>query len=227
MKSRQVKTLTQAFRVFTRHTSPLLLILILLSFLAFRLTSEQSFGSIEILLALGVMLYWPFQEWWMHRALLHLPPISWRGQSYEMNFARIHRLHHADPRDLELAFLPPAVVITSLIAFTSLFYWSSGSFERTATWMVAASLSTLTYEWVHFLTHTDYKPRGSYYRRIWKLHRWHHYKNEHYWFSFTVPWVDQWFGTGPQPTEVPHSPTAKSLRPSPTEAAEVDSKPVG
>jgi sterol desaturase/sphingolipid hydroxylase (fatty acid hydroxylase superfamily) len=88
--------------------------------------------------------------------------------------------------------------------------------------MATASACTILYEWVHFLTHTDYKPKGSYYRRIWKLHRWHHYKNEHYWFSFTVPWIDAWLGTGPSPQDVPRSPTARDLRPSPSEEASAE-----
>ena len=70
---------------------------------------------------------------------------------------------------------------------------------------------TLLYEWTHYLTHTRYKPKGKYYRRIWQLHRWHHYKHEGYWFSFTVPYLDGWFGTGPDPKEVERSPTARTL----------------
>lgn len=216
MQACQVHTLSQAFKLFSRHTSPILLMLIMASFIVTRVYLGGALDLLELSMMVGLILYWPFQEWWMHRFLLHLPPISWRGRSYEMDFARIHRLHHADPKDLVLAFLPAPAIIVALIAFTSVFYLVSGSMAYTCTWMATATASSILYEWVHFLTHTDYKPNGQYYRRIWKLHRWHHYKNEHYWFSFTVPWVDQWLGTGPQPKDVPHSPTARQINPTQT-----------
>ena len=211
MQDYRVQSLAQALRVFTRHASPFLLIMIIVSFVALRFGTDHSFSTFELSIAGAVALYWPFQEWWMHRFLLHLPPIPWRGQSYEMNFARVHRLHHADPKDFKLIFLPLTAILAALIAFTAFFYLLSGNQAYTYTWMATATTSTLLYEWVHFLTHTDYRPKGKYYRKIWRLHRLHHYKNEHYWYSFTVPWVDQWLGTGPQPKEVPHSSTAQQL----------------
>jgi sterol desaturase/sphingolipid hydroxylase (fatty acid hydroxylase superfamily) len=50
---------------------------------------------------------------------------------------------------------------------------------------IAVSLG-LVYEWVHYLVHTDYRPRTAPYRAIWRHHRLHHYKNEHYWFTVTT-----------------------------------------
>jgi hypothetical protein len=35
--------------------------------------------------------------------------------------------------------------------------------------------------------------------------------NEHYWFAFTVPAIDRWLGTGPDPHHVARSPTVRSL----------------
>ena len=43
----------------------------------------------------------------------------------------------------------------------------------------------LCYEWTHYLIHSDYKPKTRVYRAIWRNHRNHHYKNEHYWFTVT------------------------------------------
>ena len=37
------------------------------------------------------------------------------------------------------------------------------------------------YEWIHYLTHTAYRPRGALYRGMWRYHRLHHFKNENYW----------------------------------------------
>ena len=209
--NRPTFTLRAARRLFLSHRSPWLLILILSALLAGRLVDSTPLSSSECLIALTASLYWPFQEWWMHRWLLHLKPYQLFGWRIEPSFARLHRLHHEDPKDIPLSFLPTSTIFGALIGFSALIYWLSGSQALTLSWMSAATVSTILYEWVHFLTHTDYRPRGRYYRAIWKLHRWHHYKNEAYWFSFTVPWIDRLFGTGPDPKEVPKSPTVQKL----------------
>ena len=69
----------------------------------------------------------------------------------------------------------------------------------------------LTYEWCHFLIHTPYRPRGRYYRSIWRGHRLHHYKNEHYWFGVTTNLGDRVLGTFPDQGEVSRSRTARTL----------------
>jgi sterol desaturase/sphingolipid hydroxylase (fatty acid hydroxylase superfamily) len=70
----------------------------------------------------------------------------------------------------------------------------------------------MAYEWTHFLIHSDYRPRTRAYKAIWRNHRLHHYKNEHYWFSVTTSGTsDRLFGTYPDPASVPTSPTAKNL----------------
>ena len=48
----------------------------------------------------------------------------------------------------------------------------------------------LAYEWTHYLTHTSYVPRGRYYARICRAHRLHHFKDEGFWYGFTLPFVD-------------------------------------
>ena len=69
----------------------------------------------------------------------------------------------------------------------------------------------LTYEWTHFLIHTAYKPKRRYYRYIWRAHRLHHFKNEHFWMGVTVHLADHVLGTFPQKSEVENSPTARTL----------------
>ena len=47
---------------------------------------------------------------------------------------------------------------------------------------------------------------------MWRNHRLHHYKNEHYWFTVTTAGTaDRLFGTFPDPAGVPKSPTARAL----------------
>ncbi len=53
------------------------------------------------------------------------------------------------------------------------------------TYLVCIAVVGFGYEWTHYLIHTDYKPKTRVYRAIWRNHRNHHYKNEHYWFTVT------------------------------------------
>ena len=78
--------------------------------------------------------------------------------------------------------------------------------------MLALATLGLLYEWTHYLIHSDYRPKNRVYKAVWRNHRLHHYKNEHYWFTVTTTaTADRLFGTYPDPTSVPTSKTAKNL----------------
>ena len=80
------------------------------------------------------------------------------------------------------------------------------------TLLVSVYAIMAAYEWIHYLVHSDYRPRSRWYRSVWRNHRLHHYKNEHYWFTVTsAGTADRLFGTYPDPTTVAKSPTATNL----------------
>jgi sterol desaturase/sphingolipid hydroxylase (fatty acid hydroxylase superfamily) len=80
-----------------------------------------------------------------------------------------------------------------------------------ATGLLTSYLILGAYEWTHFLIHTPYPPRRSYYRAIWRNHRLHHYKNERFWFGVTSTVGDRVIGTLPDQRDVSRSRTARSL----------------
>jgi len=122
--------------------------------------------------------------------------------------ARKHREHHIDPRDVALIFIPwqallwvlPVAVAVALLAFS-----------RSAlglTFLTCLTVLGLCYEWCHYLVRSDYKPKTAVYRAIWRNHRQHHFKNEHYWFTVTsAGTADRVLGTYPDPGAVATSPT--------------------
>ena len=67
------------------------------------------------------------------------------------------------------------------------------------------------YEWTHFLIHTAYRPRSAAYKAIWRNHRLHHFKNEHFWHGVTNNFSDRVLGTNPDQREVAKSDTARAL----------------
>ena len=77
--------------------------------------------------------------------------------------------------------------------------------------MVAVGALMFNYEWVHFLIHTDYKPKSAFYRKLYQGHRLHHFRNENYWYGVSRRFGDQVLGTNPSKNDVPLSPTVKAL----------------
>jgi sterol desaturase/sphingolipid hydroxylase (fatty acid hydroxylase superfamily) len=81
-----------------------------------------------------------------------------------------------------------------------------------ATFLVAVGALMFGYEWVHYLVHSDYRPRTRAFRAVWRNHRLHHYKNEHYWFTVTTAGTaDRLFGTCPDSASVQTSKTVRDL----------------
>ena len=121
-----------------------------------------------------------------------------------------HRAHHADPKDLQLVFIPgPALV--GLLGGTAAVFLIPFSLPVGLSGLVGAYAMTLTYEWIHYLIHSSYRPRHRPYRYVWRAHRNHHYRNENYWFGVTVHLADHLLGTFPDKSAVEVSPTARTL----------------
>jgi hypothetical protein len=208
-------TLADAWREFWRHPSPWMIG----ATLVMALTARMVLGDWHITDALvpAVMVaVFPFVEWMIHVFILHWRPRRIGGLTIDPLLARKHREHHADPRIATLIFIPlkalpwvlGEVIAIALLAFTRV--------GLGLTYLAFTMALGLGYEWTHHLIHTDYKPRTPVYRCIWRNHRLHHFKNEHYWFTITSSGTaDRVLRTHPDPATVPTSPTAKNLHASP------------
>jgi hypothetical protein len=210
--SRRAKvTLADAARVFGRQPSPWMIGGLLAAAIVARIVvADWRIGDFVLI---GVMVaVFPLAEWVIHVCVLHWRPRRIGRLKIDSLLARKHREHHADPRDVPLVFIPwptltwliPVVTAIALLAFPSL--------GRGLTFLVVVGVLGLGYEWSHHLIHTDYKPRTTLFRAVWRNHRLHHFKNEHYWFTVTTTGTaDRVLGTYPDPATVANSPTAKAL----------------
>jgi sterol desaturase/sphingolipid hydroxylase (fatty acid hydroxylase superfamily) len=201
--------LDDALREFVRHPTPWLLAAASAGCWTWR-AALGGWNVGDLIVVAGYLAGFPLLEWVLHTALLHWRPRRVGPVTLDPLVARKHRQHHADPEDLELVFIPlPALVAAGVIV--AAIAWALPA-PHGLTFAAIATTSGLVYEWTHYLVHTAYRPRTALYRAIWRHHRLHHYKNEHYWFTVTTTGTaDRLFGTQPSPSQVPTSPTARDL----------------
>lgn len=209
--ARRGMTLTDAAREFWRHPTPWLLAGALVAAVLVRIVLGDWQWS-DAVLPLVVLAVFPFVEWMIHVFILHWRPRKIAGVMVDPVLARKHREHHINPRIVKLIFIP----LQSLFgAFVAIMIVGLMLIPRTAlgvTFLVTAFAIGMVYEWTHYLVHTDYKAKHTFYRTIYRNHRLHHFKNEHYWYAVTSPGIaDRVLGTYPDPQSVPNSPTAKNL----------------
>jgi len=214
-----VVTLSDCFRAFVRRPSPKYLAAAVVAALAVRLGLGH-FSWRDAAIPFALVALEPLTEWLIHVYLLHARPVRILGRSYDLLTAREHREHHRAPDDLDGVLLPVygVLIFLAMIAVTA---WAlsfplhavlgGDRLAGTATGVLAAYAVLATYEWCHFLIHTPYRPRGRYFRSVWRSHRLHHYKNERYWFGVTSNLGDRALGTFPEQAAVPRSETARSL----------------
>jgi hypothetical protein len=202
-------TLPGAAREFLRHASPRILFGLAAAAATARL-ALGGFGAGDLAIVAGLLLFWPLQEWLIHVFILHYEPRELWGRRLDFHVPRMHRAHHRDPWRLELVFIPLQAYLFAplVIAGLALLLFSPRlAFTGLALYFALA----LHYEWVHYLVHTRYKPKSRLYERLWRNHRLHHFKNEHYWYGVTMLSGDRLLGTAPARDAVPTSPTARTL----------------
>ena len=204
-------TLGGAWAEFWRHPSPWLISVALVAAVVARVAVGG--GSWwELAIPATLVALFPAIEWVVHVLVLHWRPRRIGPLQVDSLLAREHRAHHADPRDLPLVFIPWRALLWLLPSYVVVAWLALPSTSSTLTVLVSAYAVMAGYEWTHYLVHSDYKPRSRAYKHVWRNHRLHHYKNEHYWFTVTsAGTADRLFGTYPDPAGVASSPTVKAL----------------
>lgn len=208
-------TLGQAAREFWRHPTPWMILALVIGAVAAR-SVVGGLALRDLWAPLVLALLFPFVEWVIHVFILHWRPRKLGPVTVDTLVARDHRRHHANPRDVDLVFIPTPTLpwlIAAIVALPlGIGALVGAPVSATLSFIVVESLILMGYEWTHYLVHTDYKPRHRFYKAVWRNHRLHHFKNEHYWFSVTTSGTsDRVLGTYPDPTTVETSPTAKNL----------------
>lgn len=208
---RRGATLREMGREFVRHPSPWMIAAVFVAALVARI-AVGDWQLTDALVPLIVVATFPVTEWIIHVTVLHWRPRHLGPVTIDSELARKHRAHHTDPRDTPLVFIPPKSLTLTIVALVAIGLLAFPRLGLGLTFLLTITTLGLLYEWTHYLIHTDYKPKHALYRAIWRNHRHHHYKNEHYWFTVTTSGTaDRLLGTAPDPATVPTSPTARHL----------------
>jgi hypothetical protein len=208
---RRSLSLGDAAREFVRHPSPWMLGGLFVASVIARIV-EGDWQNTDALVPAIMLAVFPVYEWLVHVFILHWRPRRVGPVTIDSLLARKHRAHHRDPRDVPLIFIPWQALIWVIVSTVAIGLFAFPRLGLGLTFIVLSSGIGLVYEWIHYLVHTDYRPKTRLYRAVWTNHRMHHYKNEHYWFTVTTSGTaDRLLGTYPDPGTVPTSPTARAL----------------
>jgi hypothetical protein len=204
-------TLEETFREFWKHPSPWMLLAAWAVAFGWRL-GVGDWRLSDLWGPVALVALFPVMEWVIHVFILHWRPRKVVGVRVDSELARDHRRHHADPRDVPLVFIPWRSLVFVILGYYAISVAAFPRLGQGLSFMLALATLGLLYEWTHYLIHSDYRPRSAAYKAIWRNHRLHHYKNEHYWFTVTsAGTADRLFGTYPDPAAATTSKTAKNL----------------
>lgn len=216
---KDLTTLGACAKEWIRHASPQIILVAIAATVAARI-AVGGWSWRDAIVPLVVFAVQPFVEWIIHVNLLHLKPFRLFGRRFDIYAAHQHRVHHRNPSDLDRVLLKAP---ESLASLTAIFVGAPA-----ATWLVVqfaggvwlplaltavlfSEFGMLRYEWAHFLIHSPYVPKSTYYRTIWRNHRLHHFKHEKYWMGVSSNVGDRVLGTNPDQSTVERSETARTL----------------
>ena len=209
-----VKTAGAAWRAFrVKRAPPMIAVAIVGAALA--RVAIGGLGWPDAVAAAFMLVVYPFGEWAIHVHLLHLPPFRVRGRRVELPTARAHRMHHENPERLDLINFSPLEALAILllaVPVAVLPILLVAGVGPAVTSLLTGYVLVGIYEWTHFLIHTAHRPESRFYRSVWRNHRLHHFKNEHYWHGITNTLSDRVLGTNPDHRDVPRSRTARTLQ---------------
>ncbi len=212
-KPAPVENLFDALKLFVRYPSPWLIFLTAGGATTARLLLG-SYGWWDLAIVAAIVAFWPVQEWLIHVFVLHFKPFDLLGRRVDLHLANEHRKHHRRPWIVPKIFVPIRAVIGGVTVGVPLILWAghaAGVLDLALTGLAVYFLFGSLYEWIHFLVHTAYKPKTALYKRLWRNHRLHHFKNENYWYGVTRLEGDMLLGTSPDPKDVEKSVTVRSI----------------
>lgn len=195
-------------RFFLGDIGPPLVVLTISGFIYTRLQLPQTISITDATITFTAVLFWWIQEYFFHKVLLH-SPFDWIGKSIHQNHHQKNYFHVSiDPPELLLGWLFAAHFMLKSVLPWHLCLSST----------IGYAIAGLCYEWSHYIVHTRVKAPtvihdnffvGSVSSALARLfcqmrdnHIRHHRVDSSYWYAFSVPCMDDLFGTNPDIKEL-------------------------
>jgi len=143
------------------------------------------------------MLSWTLFEYFAHRYLFHLNPVSRWGKRIIYIF---HGNHHEFPRDTDRLFMPPvpSILIGSILfgIFAGISYLLTGTINYSFFFFPGFITGYLIYVSMHYAIHTYAPPKLL--KGLWRNHYLHHYQHHDKGYGVSTPFWDIIFKTVPK-----------------------------
>lgn len=195
-------------RFFLGDVGPPLVVLSISGFIYTRLQLPQPISIMDATIFFAIVMVWWVQEYFFHRVLLHSSQ-DWIGKN-------IHNEHHKKDY-FHVSIDPPALLLGWLFAAHVLLK-SFMPWHLCLTATVGYAIAGLFYEWSHYIVHTKVKApvispdkpfagvfsafAAKLFTQMRDNHIRHHRVDDSYWYAFSIPAMDDAFGTNPDIKEL-------------------------
>jgi hypothetical protein len=192
-KEQQVPmNMAEALQIFFLSPGPLLVSISLVTMLTWRLRMLGPLSSGDFLASFGCVIFWLFQEHFLHAKVLH-SELDWYGK-------QIHQEHHDKP--YFSISIDPAPLMLAWLATSGLILRCLFPLNIAVSATLGYATAGLFYEWSHYIVHTKVKPSSRFMKTMRDNHMRHHQIDNRYWFAFSLPAIDDFFLTNPDVKEV-------------------------
>ena len=177
---------------FGKDIGPILVVGTISSFMQTRFALATPLSVADLAVLATSIVFWWVQEHVLHQKALH-SNVDWVGK-------RIHEAHHAN--NYHHVSIDSAELIIGWLLAVHLFLRAVLPFHLALSATIGYAMAGLFYEWAHYIVHTKVKrKRGSFWAKMRDNHMRHHRINEQYWLAFSIPFLDDLFGTNPDVKE--------------------------
>ena len=173
--------------------SPLTVLAVYLPIIVFSVWKTINLGvtSVEFYgVFLSGIFFWTFFEYVLHRYVFHFFP---EGEFQERVQFLFHGVHHQYPNDKDRLVMP---VTLSLVVAAAMFLLFSVVFGIYVWGFLAGFiLGYLIYDMMHYSIHHFRTPDSPYFKRLWKHHMDHHYRDTNKAYGVSSALWDHIFGS--------------------------------
>jgi sterol desaturase/sphingolipid hydroxylase (fatty acid hydroxylase superfamily) len=142
------------------------------------------------ILFLSGIFFWTLFEYVLHRYVFHFFPEGGFQERVQFLF---HGVHHQYPNDKDRLVMP---VTLSLLITVILFLLFMGILGELAWGFFAGFLlGYLAYDMTHYSIHHAKTPKNAYFRKLWKHHMDHHYRDTNKGYGVSSAAWDHVFGS--------------------------------